>query len=217
MGKNKKSIALVFSFLMLMLAVCACGKEQIKGEEVKNKFAGTEYELYSPDSKSKEAEENMETANSFYNRLLGTFGEKTKDTDKYTVDGRSSAAFPEYYGGCYVNRDGNAVVLIKKGFYSENPESTDWYGNIKPLLKDEQKVLFRECDYSYAELIDEMTKISVSPDFQKARSEADIKSEFACGIDDYSNRISVRATEEDYEKVKKLLTSFVDEKFFTFN
>ena len=67
------------------------------------------------------------------------------------------------------------------------------------------------------DLIDEMTKISVSPDFQKARSEADIKSEFASGIDDYSNRISVRTAEEDYEKVKKLLTSFVDEKFFIFN
>ena len=127
-------------------------------------------------SDNADLDKKISEANQLYGRLCGSFGKQSYKSDAYTVDGRSSDAFPEYYGGFYINSKGDSVILIVDEYY-DNSGDSDWHSHIESLIKNDQNVFFRQCKYSYAELIDTMTLISVNPEFQKALPDAGIKKE----------------------------------------
>jgi len=55
----------------------------------------------------------------------------------------STAEIPAYYGGCYINDDGNLVVLVKKG---------EGVSVLKTRAALSRSTIYESCQYSYKEL-----------------------------------------------------------------
>ncbi len=74
----------------------------------------------------------------------------------YDVDGLYASDFPEYYGGAYININGQLVILIVDSTDSSNVAMAE-----KELLSlcGTASVLFKNARHSYSELIDCMTEL----------------------------------------------------------
>ena len=109
----------------------------------------------------------------------------------------SSSDYPDYYGGKYIDKNGNNVVWI----YGDNVE------NRKAICKylgiTESKTIFKNAKYSYNYLTELQAKIS------KAMSNKEIPFVTSSALSDTTNNIIVTVTTQnnnDIEKVKKLDT-----------
>ena len=109
----------------------------------------------------------------------------------------SASDYPDYYGGKYIDKNGNNVVWI----YGDNIE------NRKAICKylgiTESKTIFKNAKYSYNYLTELQAKIS------KAMSNKEIPFVTSSALSDTTNNIIVTVTTQnnnDIEKVKKLDT-----------
>ena len=204
---------LILILMILGLGVMSCGSGDDSGVKAVSESSDRVFEpLLNADTK--EVKENYTSSTTLYSRICGLFGEPTYDKDCYTVDGRNSSSFPEWFGGFYVNTEGSGVLQIQKDYYKDDYEACDWYLQIKPLIREGQKLYYRSCEHSYGELIDSMTAIGSDEGGNEKIGSLGVES---IGIDDYNNKISVCLSRTNLEKVKELLFKLVDEKHLVFD
>ena len=69
-----------------------------------------------------------------------TCGEKTV-SQHYTVDGFGASDYPSYYGGSYINTDGNMVVLIKNDIGEKIVTKKSWYKDFCSRINSDNFVI----------------------------------------------------------------------------
>lgn len=122
-------------------------------------------------------------------KLLESFG-MTKTRSLNVSD------YPDYYGGSYINKDGKLVVFLKGEM--ENTKAT-----LIKLIGDND-VIYIKGDYSYTELNNVLTKITLFIGRNKESQIADnIKYYY---LDDFKNNVVVELAKADKIDVKKFKT-----------
>jgi streptogrisin B len=101
--------------------------------------------------------------------------------------GTEDKSYPDYYGGSYINDDGKLVVYVKNG--QDNP-SFSFKG------VPEGTIIYKECDYSYSELVVIMDTINAYK-FETPNSAVAVNFN-SWGIYDGINRVIVRL--EDFNE-----------------
>lgn len=99
--------------------------------------------------------------------------------------------YPEYYGGSYLNDDGNLVILL-----------TDMSDNVTALMKNisqNENLIIEPAQYSYAELCHKMSAIM---DYRKNHPNDALDRDIsACGLNDRYNYIEVYIKNLTEEKI----------------
>ena len=126
-------------------------------------------------------------------------------TGEYTVDGNRADAYPDYFGGTYINVDGKLIVTIKDTYFEKRYREADWYKELAKMLGSEDFAC-RPVKYNYTELVNGMSDM-VFGSLGKAIKEAGVEV-VGFGVNDYSNGIVIDVkTEEDAAIVKSIATS----------
>ncbi len=103
--------------------------------------------------------EEQSVAYNHYQRIMELMGTQTRDGSS-----QNEIAYPNYYGGAYINDDNKLVLLVKKEFTTTRAAS-----NFTSLISDD--IIVNECKYSYNELQEVMEiivdKIEQNPSFAK--------------------------------------------------
>ena len=86
---------------------------------------------------------NQEIANDLHMRFIKSlFFSNTKDNRQhYTLDGYSADDYPDYYGGSYINTDGNMVVLIKDEEKCDNYLDKNWYKDLCTRINSDKFIV----------------------------------------------------------------------------
>ena len=167
MKKAKKQI-LVCSFIVVFLLTAAgfvSAAVKAEAEDLKRC-----YEINDSTEMSAEAKENQYQAIQAYTGLLNSFkaaaetSSKADDPYLYRVDGMQAKDFPAYYGGAYVNKEGNLVVQIA---YREGSLRFNRAAEQVSKICGTQQLIFREAKHSYSELIDTMSALLEYCDSEK--------------------------------------------------
>ena len=69
-------------------------------------------------------------------------------TGEYTVDGNRADAYPDYFGGTYINVDGKLIVTIKDTYFEKRYREADWYKELAKMLGSEDFAC-RPVKYNY--------------------------------------------------------------------
>lgn len=126
-------------------------------------------------------------------------------TGEYTVDGNRADAYPDYFGGTYINVDGKLIVTIKDTYFEKRYREADWYKELAKMLGSEDFAC-RPVKYNYTELVNGMSDMAFGS-LGKAIKEAGVEV-VGFGVNDYSNGIVIDVkTEEDAAIVKSIATS----------
>lgn len=126
-------------------------------------------------------------------------------TGEYTVDGNRADAYPDYFGGTYINVDGKLIVTIKDTYFEKRYREADWYKELAKMLGSEDFAC-RPVKYNYTELVNGMSDMALGS-LGKAIKEAGVEV-VGVGVNDYSNGIVIDVkTEEDAAIVKSIATS----------
>lgn len=101
-------------------------------------------------------------------------------------------SYPDFYGGSYIDYDGNLVILIKEGYEGD---ASDLLGT------NVDNVVIKNCKYSYNELLNVLNLIR-----KKAEEKNEIlfKTTSMYGIDEESNSVNVVL----YDKEQRLIDLF---------
>lgn len=126
-------------------------------------------------------------------------------TGEYTVDGNRADAYPDYFGGTYINVDGKLIVTIKDTYFEKRYREADWYKELAKMLGSEDFAC-RPVKYNYTELVNGMSDM-VFGSLGKTIKDAGVEV-VGVGLNDYENRIVIEVkTEEDAAIVKSIATS----------
>ncbi|MBQ1733493.1 MAG: hypothetical protein II038_01295 [Lachnospiraceae bacterium] len=126
-------------------------------------------------------------------------------TGEYTVDGNRADAYPDYFGGTYINVDGKLIVTIKDTYFEKRYREADWYKELAKMLGSEDFAC-RPVKYNYTELVNGMSDM-VFGSLGKAIKDAGVEI-VGVGLNDYVNGIIIDVrTEEDASLVKSIVTS----------
>lgn len=126
-------------------------------------------------------------------------------TGEYTVDGNRADAYPDYFGGTYINVDGKLIVTIKDTYFEKRYREADWYKELAKMLGSEDFAC-RPVKYNYTELVNGMSDM-VFGSLRKTIKDAGVEV-VGVGLNDYENRIVIEVkTEEDAAIVKSIATS----------
>ncbi len=194
MKKAKKQI-LVCSFIVVFLLTAAgFVSAAVKAEAEDSKRC---YEINDSTEMSAEAKENQYQAIQAYTGLLNSFkaveaSSKADDPYLYRVDGMQAKDFPAYYGGAYVNKEGNLVVQIA---YREGSLRFKHAAERVSKICGTQQLIFREAKHSYSELIDTMSALLEYCDSEKYQNSGVRIVGF--GISEDKNAISVSIDSND--------------------
>jgi hypothetical protein len=115
--------------------------------------------------------EREEISNIQYNKLLQSYGGDTEN-----------CSYPDYYGGAYINKDGDLVLLVTDDSKIARDEVTEITGNDKLVIK---KAVY---SYKYLLSVYEALNNSLLKDVQQITEQLDIR---AWGISDNNNYVEV--------------------------
>ena len=77
---------------------------------------------------------------------------------EYTVDGHTNRDFPQYFGGSYINTDGNMVVVVSENIRWDIMKDEEWYKDLVSRIGSGDFVV-RQGTHSYASLIETASEI----------------------------------------------------------
>ncbi|MBR6019810.1 MAG: hypothetical protein IK055_06290 [Lachnospiraceae bacterium] len=103
---------------------------------------------------------NQEIANDLHMRFLNSLfcGNSEKNRQHYSIDGYEANDYPPYYGGSYINSDGNMVVLINDMNPCDAIEEKEWYNDFCARVNSNQFVV-RYVDCNLTTLINTADEI----------------------------------------------------------
>lgn len=108
----------------------------------------------------------------------------------------SEKSYPDYYGGSYINEDGQLVVYI-----AENKDSV-------LALSENENVIYESCKYSYNELLSIMDELN---NYKLRRSSDAIASNFnEFGLYDSENRVIVKLDDLSDESIAEFKENVCD-------
>ncbi|MCR5531313.1 MAG: hypothetical protein K6F26_05620 [Lachnospiraceae bacterium] len=152
---------------------------------------------------STEFSKNQEKSCEMFGRFLkelpysGKYSVENSAGD-YSVYGHSADAFPDYYGGEYINVDGKLIVAIKESYFKEKYRKCEWYKELARVFNCEDFGC-RPVKYNYAELMSAAAKICKEDVVQKFK-EAGINN-MTIGIDNYSNQVVISVESEEDKRI----------------
>lgn len=116
------------------------------------------------------------------------------------------SAANQYYGGTYLDREtGKQVILLTD--LSKSGAFTDVSENVR----------FEKCDYTFAELSDEIKSINEKLDSLRAQNEGYADDVVAWGLHDMENRLFVDVYQMNDEKVQWFIENVSDAPYLVFN
>ena len=145
---------------------------------------------------------NREAASRMYNSFLTSVGfADCIPQSIYTFNGHASWDFPEYYGGAYINTDGDLVVIVSLEIQGNDYVSEEWYLDLLGRI-GETGFIVRSATYSFGDLLDTATAI-VFGDL----NDVIVNYSYAgIAIDEYNNCVDVYLTNQEYvSEVEQLL------------
>lgn len=105
---------------------------------------------------------------------------RLKDILGYSLTASDSIAYPDYYGGSYIE-DGKLIVYIVKGNNEKTPQ----------LLSSDPFIVVKECEYSYNELIKATNDVSEFMASEKNTENPIRKKLSLCSLSETVNRVEV--------------------------
>lgn len=174
-------------------------------------YSYEQFDLNTTAEVSAEFVENQNQANRMFTRFVmeklpyqGKY-KAPAATGEYTVDGNRADAYPDYFGGNYINVDGKLIVTIKDTYFDKRYRESDWYKELANMLGSEDFAC-RPVKYNYTELVNGMSDM-VFGSLGKTIKDAGVEV-VGVGLNDYENRIVIEVkTEEDAAIVKSIATS----------
>ncbi|MBQ8128498.1 MAG: hypothetical protein IJ176_08885 [Prevotella sp.] len=130
-------------------------------------------------------------ANELYTYLLKRIG---RDDKEY----KFSKRYPNYYGGAYITEEGRLVILLKNGIGRDT---------IGKILRNDKIVDYKDCKYSYQELLDFMHYLDEQIELLPPNIQKNLKMYY---IDDRNNRIVVGLVNDDASLIDELRSSVID-------
>lgn len=129
-------------------------------------------------------------------KILNYFADtyNKSNTNAVSTEMNLEECYPDYYGGSFIDDNGELVVLIKDSLNTSKIRTT-----LKDV-SDEDKLIFKSVQYSFSDLCDIMDTIS---DFKKENENNAYASDIvSCQINDMNNEIEVCIYDLNDEKVK---------------
>ena len=174
-------------------------------------YSYEQYDLNTTTEVSEEFIENQNQANRMFTRFVmeelpyqGKY-KAPAATGEYTVDGNRADAYPDYFGGNYINVDGKLIVTIKDTYFDKRYRESDWYKELAKMLGSEDFAC-RPVKYNYTELVNGMSDV-VFGSFSEMIKETGVEV-VGIGLNDYKNQIVIDVqTEEDAEKINSVITT----------
>lgn len=105
---------------------------------------------------------------------------RLKDILGYSLTASDSIAYPDYYGGSYIE-DGKLIVYIVKGNNEKTPQ----------LLSSDPFIVVKECEYSYNELVKATNDVSEFMASEKNTENTIRKKLSLCSLSETVNRVEV--------------------------
>lgn len=166
----KKLLALALCFVLAITCICFSAASASEMEEKYQLNTSTEYDI--------QKFENIKRANKILTELICSFAENYPvGGGKQTYDGLTIEQYPDYYGGAYINKFGNLVVMLTDMSAKETLAS----------LIDTDYVEFRKASYPKKHLL---TILDAACDY--CNSNDNHKFELvSVKIDDYNNCVRV--------------------------
>ena len=194
----KKMEKLILACSLAAVFLLAAAGFTSAGEKAEAEELNQCYEINNTTEMSDEARENQYKAIQAYTALINSFKGAVKtssgedDPYLYRVDGMQAKDFPAYYGGAYVNIEGNLVIQIayRKGALRFNRAAEQ----VRKICGTEHLV-FREAKHSYSELIDTMSALLKYCNSEKYQ-DSDVRI-VGFGISEDKNAITVSLDSED--------------------
>lgn len=134
---------------------------------------------------------NQEKACESYLKLNKSFGD---------VVNRKASDYPDYYGGAFINDDGNLVIYVKG--------DVDKYKEDFKKRAGTDEIYFKNCTYSYKELTEIMDTLNA---YKLENQDDSIYANFNnYAIVDAENRIVVELDNYDDEQIKAFKKQIID-------
>ena len=196
---------------LLVMGVCLALFLGNNNKAYADYYSYEQFDLNMTAEVSAEFIENQNRANKMFSQFVmeklpyqGTY-KAPAATGEYTVDGNRADAYPDYFGGTYINVDGKLIVTIKDTYFEKRYREADWYKELAKMLGSEDFAC-RPVKYNYTELVNGMSDM-VFGSLGKTIKEAGVEV-VGFGVNDYSNGIVIDVkTEEDAAIVKSIATS----------
>ena len=196
---------------LLVMGVCLALFFGNNNKAYADYYSYEQFDLNMTAEVSAEFVENQNQANRMFTRFVmeklpyqGKY-KAPAATGEYTVDGNRADAYPDYFGGNYINVDGKLIVTIKDTYFDKRYRESDWYKELAKMLGSEDFAC-RPVKYNYTELVNGMSDM-VFGSLGKTIKDAGVEV-VGVGVNDYENRIVIEVkTEEDAAIVKSIATS----------
>lgn len=185
--KRVKTSIVIMGIIIMCMCVCSViggGKWGLAEN------GGGVYEINNGKNSSKEFSENNAKAVEAYNAFFQHYYEKQREesfkSSGYTVNCVAKEYLPDFFGGAYVNKNGNLVMGVTEEYNTDEFYQSDTYKEILDLTKlNSEDVVIRFVETSYTDL---MRGMEVIKDFNWSDYGID---SLGYGIDDYNNEIEI--------------------------
>jgi len=193
--------------------------EELKMEKNKNILNSEEIQAMS--TNFAERLEKQEKANEIYEKLLKSWGLATFEYEPFEIDGEvfnackvgkgkiylESFDYPDYYGGAYLNTEGDLVVHV----VGEIEEALE---KIKTAVPDEESYRLVQAHYSYKQLLSLKEKLDI---LDKSTEQQLIFSNITgWGPSDRDNLFIVEMKELNLDQIKKFKEYVIDSSMIVF-
>lgn len=142
----------------------------------------------------------VESNTALINYFMDCYSAKTRS------DFEVEDSFPEYYGGSYINSDGDLVILV----------TDDTKKEVSSISEVANEPFISECKYSYSDLSDTMDSISNALDTHRKARDGYTDEVICWAIDDKENCIYVYLKTLNDDTVEWFRENIVDSDSITF-